>query len=42
MNSKIVKVNEILDSIKNSLKGIPSKRELREHAAVMENQLAQT
>jgi len=42
MNSKIVKVNEILDAIKNSLRGIPSKRELREHAAVMEDQLAQS
>jgi hypothetical protein len=40
MNSKIVKVNEGLDSIKNSLRGVPSNRELTEHAAVMEEQLA--
>jgi hypothetical protein len=42
MNSKIVRVNETLDSLKNSLKGIPSKRELREHVAFIENQLAQS
>jgi len=42
MNSKSVKVNEVLDAIKNSLKGIPPKRELREHAAVMEDQLAKS
>jgi len=38
MNSKIVKVNKVSDSIKNSLKAIPSKRELREHAAIMGDQ----
>jgi uncharacterized protein YukE len=42
MNDKIAKVNEILGSIKNSLKEIPSKKELREHVAVMEDQLAQS
>jgi hypothetical protein len=42
MNIKIVKVNKGLDSIKNSLKGIPSKRELTEHVAIMVDQLAQS
>jgi hypothetical protein len=42
MNSKIVKVNEILESIKNALKGVPTKRELREHAASMKDRLAQS
>jgi len=41
MNLKTVKVNEVLNSIKDSLRGVPSKRELREHAAGMEDQLAQ-
>jgi len=35
MNSKIQKVNEVLDSIKTSLKEVPSRRELREHATAM-------
>jgi hypothetical protein len=42
MNTKIVNVNEVLDSINNSLKGIPSKRELCEHAALMEDPLTQS
>jgi predicted nucleic acid-binding Zn-ribbon protein len=42
MNSKIIKVTETLESIRNSLKEVPSKRELREHAAATEDQLAQS
>jgi hypothetical protein len=41
MYSNIVQVNEVLDSIKNSLREIPSRRELREHAAVVDEQIAQ-
>jgi predicted nucleic acid-binding Zn-ribbon protein len=41
MNSKIQKVNEVLDSIKSSLKEVPSRRELREHATAMDEQLVQ-
>jgi len=41
MNSKIQKVNEVLNSIKSSLKEVPSKRELREHAATMDKQIDQ-
>jgi predicted nucleic acid-binding Zn-ribbon protein len=40
VNSMIVKVNEILDTIRNSLKGSPSQRALGQHASVMEDQLA--
>jgi hypothetical protein len=40
MNLMIVKTNEVLDNIKNWLKGIPNKRESRGHAAGMEDQLA--
>jgi hypothetical protein len=39
---KIIGVMEVMDSIKYSLNGIPSKRKLREHMAVMDDQLAQT
>jgi len=41
MNSKMQKVNEILDTIKRSLREDPSKRELREHATAMGEQLVQ-
>jgi hypothetical protein len=41
MNSKIQKVNDVLESIKNSLKEVPSRRELREHATAMDEQLVQ-
>lgn len=40
MSSKIVKVNEVLYSIKNSLREVPSRRELRKHIAVMDEQIA--
>jgi len=42
MNSKIVIVNEVLSSLKNSLKDVPSRKELRQHAAAMEDQLVQS
>jgi hypothetical protein len=41
MNSKIHKVNEVLNSIKYSLKECPPKRELREHATTMDEQMVQ-
>jgi hypothetical protein len=41
MNSKIQKVNKVLESIKTSLKEVPSRRELREHATAMDEQLVQ-
>jgi hypothetical protein len=41
INSKIHKVNEVLDSIKNVLKEVPSRRELREHATTMDEQIVQ-
>jgi hypothetical protein len=41
MNSKILKVNEVLGSIKSSLKEVPSRRELREDATAMDEQLVQ-
>ena len=42
MNSKIVTVNAVLNSLKNSLKDIPSSTELRQHVAAMEDQLVQS
>jgi len=41
MNSKIQKVNEVLDSIENSLKDVPSKQELREHATALDEKIVQ-
>jgi hypothetical protein len=41
MNSKIDKVNEVLESIKSSLKEVPSRRELIEHASAMDEQIVQ-
>jgi hypothetical protein len=41
MNSRIHIVNEVLESIKSALKEVPSRRELREHATVMDEQLVQ-
>jgi len=41
MNSKNLKVDEVFDSIKNSLKEVPSKGELREHAIAIDEQLVQ-
>jgi len=41
MNSKIEKVNEVLNCIKNSLKEVPSRRELRDHAVAIDEQLVQ-
>jgi len=39
MNSKIQKVKEVLDSIKNSLEEVPTGRELREHAVTVDKQI---
>jgi Zn-finger domain-containing protein len=39
MNSKIAKVNEVLGSIKSSLKEVPSRKELKDHATTMDEQL---
>ena len=41
MNSKIQKVNEVLDSIKTSLREVPSRRELKEHPTAMGEQIVQ-
>jgi predicted nucleic acid-binding Zn-ribbon protein len=41
MNSKIQKVNEVLQSIKKNFKEDPSRRELEEHATAMDEQEAQ-
>jgi hypothetical protein len=41
MGSKIEKVNCLLQSTKDSLQEVPSRKELNEHAAVMDKQIAQ-
>jgi hypothetical protein len=41
MNSKIHKVNQVLDSIETSLREVPSRRELREHANALDEHLVQ-
>jgi predicted nucleic acid-binding Zn-ribbon protein len=39
MNSKIAKVNEVFGSIKSSLKEVPSRKELKDDATTMDEQL---
>jgi hypothetical protein len=39
MNSNIQNFNEVLDSIKSSLKEVPSRRELRQHAVAMDDEI---
>jgi len=41
MNTKVQKINKVLESIKTSLKQVPSRRELRDHATAMDEQIVQ-
>jgi len=41
MNSKIVKLNEVLNYIKKSLQDVPSRKDLTDHAVALDEQLVQ-
>jgi len=41
LSKRIDEVNKVLATITESMKGIPSRRELRQHQATMDKKLAQ-